>query len=142
MRHVTTWRSAPGGLVPLSRFIRPAKQHDNGTVAAQSVLVRFSHLGVVVVCAIAATGVANTSRMLGTALPDLMSAYGRVLLAKVALFGLMLVLAALNRYWLTPRLAQQGTLLRVLVRTIALEQALAAAVLLAVSVLGLMSPSM
>jgi putative copper export protein len=54
----------------------------------------------------------------------------------------MLVLAALNRYWLTPRLAQQGALLRVLVRTIALEQALAAAVLLSVSVLGLMSPSM
>src|SRR6478672_10183507 len=88
-----------GGLVPLSRFIRPAKQHDKGTVAARSVLVRFSHLGVVVVCAIAAPGVANTSRMLGTALPDPMSAYGRVLLAKVALFGLMLVLAALNRYW-------------------------------------------
>ena len=115
-----------GGLVPLSRFVRAAKPYDNGTVEAQAVLLRFSHLGVVAVCAITATGGANTSRMLGTALPDPMSTYGRVLLAKIALFGLMLVLAALNRYWLTPRLAQQGTLLCVLVRTIALEQALAA----------------
>jgi putative copper resistance protein D len=79
--------------------------------------------------------------MLGTA-PDPTSVYGRVLLAKVALFGFMLMLAAANRYWLMPRLAQQDRLLSVLVRTIAMEQALAAAVLLAVSALGLVNPSM
>jgi putative copper export protein len=52
------------------------------------------------------------------------------------------MLAAANRYWLMPRLAQQDRLLSVLVRTIAMEQALAAAVLLAVSALGLVNPSM
>jgi len=71
-----------------------------------------------------------------------MSAYGRVLRAKIALFGLTLVLAAVNRYWLTPRPAQRGRLLAVLVCSIVMEQALAAAVLLAVNLLGLMSPSM
>ena len=73
--------------------------------------------------------------------PDPMSAYGRVLRAKIALFGLTLVLAAVNRYWLTPRLAQRGRSLGVLVCSI-VEQALAAAVLLAVNLFRLMSPSM
>ena len=73
---------------------------------------------------------------------DPMDAYGRVLLAKIVLFGFMLVLAVANRYWLMPQLGGPGRPLGSLVRTILMEQALAAGVLLAVSVLGLMNPSM
>ena len=55
------------------------------TIEVETVLLRFSHLGMAAVCAIATTGVANTWRMLGTALPELMTAYGRVLRANIAL---------------------------------------------------------
>jgi len=65
-----------------------------------------------------------------------------VLLAKVVLFGFMLVLATVNRYWLMPQLGGPGRPLGALVRSIVMEQALAAGVLLAVSALGLMDPSM
>ena len=71
------------------------------------VLLRFSHLGMAAVALIAVTGAVNTWRMLGMA-PDPMDAYGRVLLAKIVLFGFMLVLAVTNRYWLMPQLAGPG----------------------------------
>ena len=105
------------------------------------VLLRFSHLGMAAVALIAVTGAVNTWRMLGMA-SDPMDAYGRVLLAKIVLFGFMLVLAVTNRYWLMPQLGGPGRPLGSLVRTILMEQALAAGVLLAVSILGLMNPSM
>src|SRR4051812_21400580 len=114
--HVVSASAWIGGLMPLIRFVSVAQRHRYSTTDAQIVLSRFSHLGVAVVGTIAVTGAANTWRMLGTA-PDPTSVYGGVLLAKVALFAFMLMLAAANRYWLMPRLAQQDRLLSVLVRT-------------------------
>jgi copper resistance protein D len=130
-----------GGLVPLGRFVNAAQRHHYSITDTQVVLLRFSHLGMAAVGIIAVTGAANTLWILKT-VPDPTSAYGRVLLIKIALFGCMLVLAIANRYWLMPRLARQGRFLGVLFHTITMEQALAAAVLLAVSALGLMNPSM
>ena len=127
--------------MPLGRFVRAAQQHRYSITDARSVLLRFSHLGMAAVALIAVTGAVNTWRMLGMA-SDPMDAYGRVLLAKIVLFGFMLVLAVANRYWLMPQLGGPGRPLGSLVRTILMEQALAAGVLLAVSVLGLMNPSM
>jgi putative copper resistance protein D len=138
--HVVSASAWMGGLVPLGRFVRAAQQGRYSITDAQVVLVRFSRLGIAAVGLIAVTGAVNTWRMLGMA-PDPMDAYGRVLLAKIVLFGFMLVLAVTNRYWLMPQLSQQGRPLGALVRTILLEQALAAGVLLAVSALGLMDPS-
>jgi copper resistance protein D len=139
--HVVSASAWIGGLVPLGRFVRAAQQHRYSITDAQAVLLRFSHLGMAAVALIAVTGAVNTWRMLGMA-PDPLDAYGRVLLAKIVLFGFMLVLAVTNRYWLMPRLGGPGRPLGALVRTILLEQALAAGVLLAVSALGLMDPSM
>jgi len=139
--HVISASAWIGGLVPLSRFVHTAQQQHHSLADAQGVLLRFSHLGMAAVGLITVTGVANTWRMLAMA-PDPLGVYGRVLLAKVVLFGLMLVLAVTNRYWLMPQLGGPGRPLSALVRTILMEQALAAGVLLAVSVLGLMAPSM
>ena len=139
--HVVGASAWIGGLVPLGRFVRAAQQHRYSITDARSVLLRFSHLGMAAVALIAVTGAVNTWRMLGMA-SDPMDAYGRVLLAKIVLFGFMLVLAVANRYWLMPQLGGPGRPLGSLVRTILMEQALAAGVLLAVSVLGLMNPSM
>src|SRR5215210_7134634 len=97
--HVVSASAWIGGLVPLGRFVRAAQQHRYSITDAQIVLLRFSHLGMAAVGLIAVTGAVNTLRMLGTA-PDPTSAYGRVLLVKIALFGCMLLLAIANRYWL------------------------------------------
>ena len=139
--HVVSASAWIGGLVPLGRFVRAAQQHRYSITEAQVVLLRFSHLGLAAVSLIAVTGIVNTWRMLAMA-PDPMDAYGRVLLAKVVLFGFMLVLATINRYWLMPQLGGPGRPLGALVRSIVMEQALAAGVLLAVSALGLMDPAM
>src|SRR4051795_8056683 len=139
--HVVSASAWIGGLVPLGRFVRAAQQHRYSITEAHVVLLRFSHLGLAAVSLIAVTGVVNTWRMLAMA-PDPIDAYGRVLLAKVALFGLMLVLAVTNRYWLMPQFGGPGWPLGFLVCTILMEQTLAAGVLLAVSALGLMDPSM
>jgi putative copper resistance protein D len=139
--HVVSASAWIGGLVPLGRFVRATQQHRYRITDAQVVLLRFSHLGLVTVGLIALTGAVNTWRMLAMA-SDPTDAYGRVLLTKIVLFGFMLVLAVTNRYWLMPQLGGPGRPLGALVRTILLEQALAAGVLLAVSALGLMDPSM
>src|SRR3954452_7896655 len=139
--HVVSASAWIGGLVPLGRFVRAAQQHRCSSTEAQGVLLRFSHLGLAAVSLITVTGVVNTWRMLAMA-PDPMDAYGRVLLTKIVLFGFMLVLATTNRYWLMPQLGGPGRPLGALVRSIVMEQALAAGVLLAVSALGLMDPSM
>ena len=80
--------------MPLGQFVRAAQQHRYSITDVQAVLLRFSHLGMAAVAFIAVTGAVNTWRMLGLA-PDPLDAYGRVLLAKIVLFGFMLVLAAL-----------------------------------------------
>ena len=83
----------------------------------------------------------NTWHMLEGRL-DLARSYDRVLFAKVALFTMMVTVAALNRYRLVPRLTRSDPALvfRALSFTIVIELFIGAVVLLAVSALGLMSP--
>jgi putative copper resistance protein D len=72
--------------------------------------------------------------------------YARVLLIKIALFAMMLGLAALNRFSLTPRLAAAAderaaaAAIAALRRSIAIETGRAALVLVAVAALGVMEP--
>jgi putative copper resistance protein D len=115
---------------------------------AHVALAGFSQTGTVAVALIVLTGVANTAFTVDTAaLPTLgASAYGRLLLAKLVLFATMLGCAALNRYGLTPALhasIARGELrpsLFGLRRSIAIETALALAVLALVGWLGMLEP--
>jgi len=111
-------------------------------------LRRFSGLGTLAVCLLMITGLINSWFLIG---PDHMaglfgSLYGEVLIAKLLLFVLMLALAALNRFFLTPRLSiglVQRAPQRALVAlgwSVGLETAVAMAVLGLVSVLGTLSP--
>ena len=74
------------------------------------------------------------------------SAYGQLLLVKLALFGLMLLLATLNRFRHTPSLARgleadnTGAAARALRISIAFEALCGIAVLAAVAWLGTLSP--
>jgi putative copper resistance protein D len=73
--------------------------------------------------------------------------YAAVLFLKLGLFAAMLALAALNRFVLTPRLrlrsmhpGQTNATLRRLRWSVGLETALAALVIAAVAVLGVLEP--
>lgn len=75
--------------------------------AAHRALAGFATAGTIIVGLILVTGVVNSYALIG---PQNMSglfqsAYGRLLLIKLVLFGLMLTLAASNRFSLTPALA-------------------------------------
>lgn len=70
-------------------------------------LARFSGVGVASVAVLAATGLTNALwDSGGDFLAALATAWGRLLMFKLALVGLMLALAALNRWRLVPALAK------------------------------------
>jgi putative copper resistance protein D len=112
---------------------------------ARRTLTRFSFVGTFVVAAIALTGIVNGTMILGTPAPGalLASAYGRMLLGKIALFLLVLGLASTNRFLLTPMLATPAGAAQAigwLRLSIGTEAALAALILAIVSVLGVTEP--
>lgn len=79
---------------------------------AAGALADFAGMGTAIVAAIVLTGIVNAAMLVGIdGLARLgTSLYGQLLLAKLALFALMLALAAANRFVLTPRLTASGDL--------------------------------
>lgn len=116
--------------------------------ATHGALHGFAATGTVLVACVVATGLVNAALLVGVAgLPRLFTTlYGQLLLAKVALFGAMLVLAALNRFRLTPAFdraitlgdtARAGGALR---RSLVSETGCAVAILALVAWLGTLEP--
>jgi putative copper resistance protein D len=106
---------------------------------------RFSLLGMISVAAILATGVVNTYEILGASALSLGTDYNRLLLAKIGLFLAMVVVAAVNRLRLTPRLSGDrdlGDAMRQLRRNTLTETGLGVLILVIVAVLGRMTPHM
>ena len=101
-------------------------------------------MGIVCVGLIGLTGIANTAIILGR-VPGFSTDYEVILLIKIALFLVLLLVAAFNRFRLLPRLAEEprpdATVLGLFSRTVLVELVLGAALLLAASVLGLADPS-
>ncbi len=79
---------------------------------AAGALAGFAGMGTAIVAAIVLTGIVNAAMLVGIdGIARLgTSLYGQLLLAKLALFALMLALAAANRFVLTPRLTASGDL--------------------------------
>ncbi len=115
-------------------------------------LARFSRVGSWLVAVLAATGVVNSALLLGPRPIDALirDPYGNLLLLKVALFALMLLLAALNRLQLAPALhaavplvpgreAAAGALQKLRMSLFA-EALLGLLVLAAVAILGSLQP--
>ena len=137
-----------GALAALSLvLLAPAKDRD--LHALHSGLAGFSGVGTGVVAVLIATGLVNSWFLIGPAhIADFpRTAYGLVLLAKLAFFVLMLAAAAANRFRLTPRLAvalgdAQATAAAVqaLRLSILIETGLALGVLVAVAWLGVLAP--
>lgn len=123
-----------GALPPLVIALRSAGTAAASEAASEAAR-RFSTLGVVSMLVIVASGVANACYML-SGFPALVeSAYGRWLLAKLALFAAILGTAAVNRWWLTPRRE-----LRDIARNAIAECILGFAIVAIVGELGIMIP--
>lgn len=73
--------------------------------AAGAGLAAFSRTAVFAALAAGLTGFANAFIETGSIIPDLSVAYGRYLAAKIGLFAILLAIAAVNRFYLTPRRA-------------------------------------
>jgi putative copper resistance protein D len=109
----------------------------------------FASMGTVFVAVILLTGLANVWLIVGwshlLALPG--SDYGRLLLAKIALFLVMLCLAAANRFRLSPALGRArlhghvGAALRALRVSLLLEISCALTILVIAAWLGTLAPT-
>jgi copper resistance protein D len=108
---------------------------------------RFSDLAVLSVGALLATGIVNGVILVGSFRALLMTWYGQLLLLKIALFGVMLGFAVVNKFWLTPRLggkpdpAREVDAVRRLGRNCHIEMALALAIFAIVGLLGTLHPA-
>lgn len=105
---------------------------------AMTVTPRFAKVALVSVLAIAATGAINTWHALGDAAELFTTDYGRLISLKVGLFAAMLCVAAVNRFYLTPRLKRGSA--STLARNCLAEAALGFCVLILVGALGTLPP--
>lgn len=113
-----------------------------------SALRGFAPVGSVVVAVLVVTGAINGWLLVGPHRVATLatSAYGRLLVAKLALFAAMLILAALNRYRLTPRFdhaiasKEHRAALRALRTSLAIEASCALTILALVAWLGTLEP--
>jgi len=113
-----------------------------GAAELARLTLRFSTLGFVCVLVLAASGAVNALFLVGSFAALAGTAYGRVLLAKLGVFALMLGLAALNRRRLTPRLVGGEVAAAATLRRSALmEIACGVAVIVLVGALGVIAPA-
>lgn len=141
-----------GALVVLSRLLwvaRGAAAKPPALTTLHRALENFSGIGSLVVAILLATGLVNSWFLVGPAhLGGLVTTpYGRLLLAKIGLFGLMLALAGANRFRLNPALGQAlrdqtdfPTAIAHLRRSVLLETTLGLGILVLVSLLGMYAP--
>jgi putative copper resistance protein D len=138
-----------GGLVSLVLLLSVVgrdQTHADLSFAGNAVR-RFSTMGIAIVVVVFATGIVNAWVLVGSWHALMVTGYGRLLILKVALFAIMLLIAAANRFWLTPRLAlpsgsePQPMVLRRLARNSMIEIALALMIFAIVGLLGTLHPA-
>ena len=136
-----------GMLVPLALLLA-LRADDSAALAAMRVAtLRFSTLGLVAVGTLLTTGIVNTWYLVGSIPALLETDYGRLVLLKVALFLLMVGIAAVNRVRLTPKLvddrstAAVANAQRQLRRNVTIEASLGAVVIAVVAILGVLPPA-
>ena len=141
-----------GALVALGALLfRPARKMSAAhLVLTHRALDGFSVIGTVIVALVVVSGLVNSWVLVGPShlLSMAASLYGQLLIAKLALFGLMLGLAAANRFRLTPAFYQEiergGTVPAIsrLRLSVIYETTAALAILALVAWLGTLEPPM
>lgn len=141
--HVLSAGAWIGGLAPLAFALNSVSgdsQQDRR--AACHLLERFSIVGLVAVSVILLGGVVNAAAHIANLSSLLSSSWGHALIIKLALVGVMLGLASLNRFVLMPRLSLgEAKALVSLRRSVAAEQATGLLVLAATAALGMLDPA-
>jgi len=138
-----------GGLVSLVLLLSVSRRDQTPAVVsfARDATQRFSVMGIAVVVVVFATGIINAWILVGSWHALIVTGYGRLLILKVVLFAAMLLIAAANRFWLTPRLAvpsasePQLKVLRRLARNSMIEIVLALMIFGIVGMLGTLHPA-
>jgi copper resistance protein D len=138
-----------GGLVSLALLLAVARRQDTLAWAsvARDVTQRFSTLGIVSVGTILVTGIVNSWILVGSVHALIVTEYGRLLMLKIILFAGMLMIAAVNRFLITPRLALKPEIapplkaLRQLTLHSIIEIALALMIFGIVGMLGTLHPA-
>ncbi len=144
--HLTAASAWIGGLVPLALLLGACRYHPGGASLELDSVRRFSTLAIVSVATLILSGSVNAWILVGSFRGLVLTGYGQLLMLKLAAFAVMLVFAALNRFFLTPRLAlpsdkaRQGAL-HALSRSILIEIALGLLIFAVVGVLGTQHPA-
>ncbi|HEX9369380.1 MAG TPA: CopD family protein, partial [Roseiflexaceae bacterium] len=140
--HIAATVAWIGGLIPLAFAIRAARRHAEPALPLALLVPRFSWLSAPCVAILTLTGIYNY--ILHVDRLDLLAAttYGRALLIKLGLFGVLLLLGGLNLFLLSRRLrASGGGPAHALARSVAIEIVVGALVLLAVGAMTSVAPS-
>ena len=138
-----------GGLLPLLLALRALRRAEPATSAgsASRLVARFTALATSSVIVLVATGSYSAFHHIGQPRELLTTTYGRSLSLKLLLFGVLLLLGGYNRWRIHPRLAPASAvdaaapLVRRLRRSIAIELAAGAIVLLTVGMLTAVPPA-
>jgi putative copper resistance protein D len=138
-----------GSLVPLGLLLRWArlKGGEHGLSIAAQAARRFSALGIISVGVLLASGLVNSWILVGSVAGLTGTDYGRLVVAKLALFAAMVSIAAVNRTRLTPRLFETAgsgmpvNAMRQLSRNITIELVLGLSIFAVVGALGTLHPA-
>jgi uncharacterized membrane protein len=131
-----------GSLPPLAMLLAAARRQTEPSWAAVTAVAvqRFPLLGLASIGALLASGIVNSWYEVGSLDHLVTTPYGQLVLVKLGLFAAIIAIAAVNRLYLTPRLATTGAVRR-LQRNSMVETALGFAAILAVGFLGAMAPA-
>lgn len=138
-----------GGLVGLSVLFAVGRRRSAlewGPLQLDAIR-RFSAIGMISVAALIVSGSVNAWILVGSLRALLVTDYGLLLLLKIAAFAIMIAFAAMNRFWVTPRLAlaekndADPAPLSALTRNTLIELALGLSIFAMVGVLGTLHPA-
>jgi Putative copper export protein len=133
-----------GGLVPLAIFLARVRVSSSLSEMAAQVLHRFSVLSLSCVSVLVVSGISNSWLLVGSVHALLTTPYGRLLLFKLMLFGILIAFGARNRFFVKamPLRAPVGrNVLAQLRRNVTFEACLGAAVVVIVACLGVTPPA-
>lgn len=136
-----------GALVPLALLLATAGADAASLAIARIATRRFSTLGIISVATLLLTGIVNSWYLVGSVSALTATVYGQLLLFKLALFAVMVGIAAVNWSILTPRLVQNADVTgaqrarRQLRRNTAIEAATGTVIIVIVAVLGTLPPA-
>lgn len=145
--HLTAASAWIGGLVSLTWLLVETWRDPAYASVAREATRRFSTLGIASVGTLFSTGIVNAWILVGSLNALIATGYGRLLMLKISLFAVMMTLAAVNRFWLTPQLilstegGRQPNSLRQLTRNSMIEIVSGLTIYGIVGVLGTLHPA-